>query len=548
MKTSRRRLRFPDWFGENWDALEDCLSDLSWREAAGHVLVFDNAKAGDDFGVLVDVLRSARRVLGGARHAVLRRVHRPGRRAAAARSLAPEMKLPLSVLVVVHTAEMEVLLLERRTAGLLAVGHRLARPARRGLRRGGGARGARGNRHRRDASGAPYRWNVAYTFEIYAAMASPLRARRDAQHRASVQPGAREAGAGGARAERAPRFRLAAVARGRAQMLLVVEPRRDPDGRGRAARSGLRRRRRAARAAPRCGGEHRGARVRAVVPGARRRDRRRRSARRAVHARAGVSAPARRPDARRAEGPGGAKRVRRCARSTSGSPSSTPNRACTRSATCPRSTTKRAPPRCAARAIAASGCVCRSRQPAGARIAARGRECAGRLFDRKPLLRALLPDQDPVRVGRTRLAKRGPLRHFSAAATRSANRVRYAPRKRRRCRAAWWPGCLGARRSIRSAIRRFPSASSNGWRDLRADVRGRDRAATTTASARCAGGARGRAGGGCDRARGVRAGGLYALPRPPAAATGVHALVSRAPARAGHSTSWPAAWTAWSGA
>jgi RNAse (barnase) inhibitor barstar len=52
-------LDFPSWFGENWDALEDCLSDLSWRNAAGHVLVFEQSQVGDDFGVLVDVLRSS---------------------------------------------------------------------------------------------------------------------------------------------------------------------------------------------------------------------------------------------------------------------------------------------------------------------------------------------------------------------------------------------------------------------------------------------------------------------------------------------------------
>ena len=51
-------LDFPSWFGENWDALEDCLSDLSWRKPAGHVLVFEQAKVSDDFGVLVDILRS----------------------------------------------------------------------------------------------------------------------------------------------------------------------------------------------------------------------------------------------------------------------------------------------------------------------------------------------------------------------------------------------------------------------------------------------------------------------------------------------------------
>jgi len=54
-------LAFPDWFGANWDALEDCLGDLSWRDAAGWLLRIEGfealqAAARDDFGVLVDLL------------------------------------------------------------------------------------------------------------------------------------------------------------------------------------------------------------------------------------------------------------------------------------------------------------------------------------------------------------------------------------------------------------------------------------------------------------------------------------------------------------
>ena len=55
-----RALEFPSWFGGNWDALEDCLADLSWTRAEGHVLLFEG-KAGapaDDLAVLTDILGS----------------------------------------------------------------------------------------------------------------------------------------------------------------------------------------------------------------------------------------------------------------------------------------------------------------------------------------------------------------------------------------------------------------------------------------------------------------------------------------------------------
>jgi len=54
-------LAFPQWFGGNWDALEDCLSDLSWSGAAGHVLLLEGAAElpADERGILIDILALA---------------------------------------------------------------------------------------------------------------------------------------------------------------------------------------------------------------------------------------------------------------------------------------------------------------------------------------------------------------------------------------------------------------------------------------------------------------------------------------------------------
>lgn len=53
-----RALEFPAWFGGNWDALEDCLGDLSWRKHAATVLVFRNFTRSDELGILIDILAS----------------------------------------------------------------------------------------------------------------------------------------------------------------------------------------------------------------------------------------------------------------------------------------------------------------------------------------------------------------------------------------------------------------------------------------------------------------------------------------------------------
>lgn len=61
MERVARALEFPQWFGGNWDALEDCLTDLSWSKADGHVLLIEAVAdlPMDERGILIDILASA---------------------------------------------------------------------------------------------------------------------------------------------------------------------------------------------------------------------------------------------------------------------------------------------------------------------------------------------------------------------------------------------------------------------------------------------------------------------------------------------------------
>jgi RNAse (barnase) inhibitor barstar len=55
-------LHFPKDFGHNWDALEECLTDLEWVDAEGYILYYDHIDGllethPDQFETLVEILR-----------------------------------------------------------------------------------------------------------------------------------------------------------------------------------------------------------------------------------------------------------------------------------------------------------------------------------------------------------------------------------------------------------------------------------------------------------------------------------------------------------
>ena len=57
-------LHFPKDFGHNWDALEECLTDLEWVDAEGYVIYYDHIDGllnahPDQFETLVEILRDA---------------------------------------------------------------------------------------------------------------------------------------------------------------------------------------------------------------------------------------------------------------------------------------------------------------------------------------------------------------------------------------------------------------------------------------------------------------------------------------------------------
>ncbi len=57
-------LHFPGEFGHNWDALEECLTDMEWIDAEGYLLYFDHidgmlAENPDQFETFIEIARDA---------------------------------------------------------------------------------------------------------------------------------------------------------------------------------------------------------------------------------------------------------------------------------------------------------------------------------------------------------------------------------------------------------------------------------------------------------------------------------------------------------
>jgi hypothetical protein len=59
-----RALGFPDYFGHNWDALEECLIDLEWLPAKGYILLITDAGCvlpddEEEYETFLEILRDA---------------------------------------------------------------------------------------------------------------------------------------------------------------------------------------------------------------------------------------------------------------------------------------------------------------------------------------------------------------------------------------------------------------------------------------------------------------------------------------------------------
>lgn len=64
LTTIAAAMEFPDWFGNNFDALADCLTDLAGEDVRGYLVLLENcdqlrSHASDDFAVALELFDAA---------------------------------------------------------------------------------------------------------------------------------------------------------------------------------------------------------------------------------------------------------------------------------------------------------------------------------------------------------------------------------------------------------------------------------------------------------------------------------------------------------
>ncbi len=116
-----KTLALPVSFGRNLDALADSLEDFSWQPAPGYILAIRNGGqfargAPDDFALVLEILAVAAKYWSGRQKVFVALLDADTRGERVVESLpvtAAAYKIPVSVLVVIYTEELDVLLLER---------------------------------------------------------------------------------------------------------------------------------------------------------------------------------------------------------------------------------------------------------------------------------------------------------------------------------------------------------------------------------------------------------------------------------------------------
>jgi hypothetical protein len=64
LAAAKTAFAMPGYVGNNWDAFEEAINDLSWEPAAGYAVIYDDAANLDDddpaaFATAVDILNTA---------------------------------------------------------------------------------------------------------------------------------------------------------------------------------------------------------------------------------------------------------------------------------------------------------------------------------------------------------------------------------------------------------------------------------------------------------------------------------------------------------